>query len=85
MKNPSDEKRSMTTGSLYEDEYGFVAPLPMTSSQRKLPPEGFPTGPCVGERLPDFELPDQTGRNIRLHEDRGSSKAAVVFFRSAVW
>jgi peroxiredoxin len=39
----------------------------------------------VGERLPDFELPDHTGRWIRFHEDRRGSKAAVVFFRSVVW
>lgn len=75
----------MMTKSDYEDEYGFIAPLPTSSGQRKLPPEGFPTGPAVGERLPDFELVDHTGRHVRLHEDRGSSKAAVVFFRSAVW
>ncbi len=69
----------------YEDEYGFVAPLPMTSSQRKIAPAGFPTGPAIGERLPDFELLDQTEKIVRFHADRGSARAAVVFFRSAVW
>jgi hypothetical protein len=69
----------------YEDEFGVIAPLPMTSGQRKIAPEGHPTGPAVGERLPGFELPDHTGRLVNLHEDRGSSKAAVVFFRSVVW
>ena len=73
------------TGPEYEDGYGFVAPLPMTSGQRKIAPEGFPTGPAVDERLPDFELTDHSGRRLHLHEDRGASKAAVVFFRSAVW
>jgi len=73
------------TKPTYEDAYGFIAPLPVTSSQRQLAPEGFPTGPAIGERLPDFELPAHTGRRLRLHQDRGSSKAAVVFFRSAVW
>ena len=72
-------------GPEYEDEYGFIGPLPMTSGQRKIAPEDFPTGPAIGERLPDFELLDHTGRSVRLHEDRGASKAAVVFFRSAVW
>ena len=69
----------------FEDEYGFIAPLPMTSGQRKIAPEDHPTGPAVGERLPDFELPDSTGRLVNLHQDRGSSRAAIVFFRSAVW
>jgi len=70
---------------MYEDEYGIIAPLPLTSSQRKLAPAEGASGPAIGEALPDFELSDHTGRVIQLHEDRGSSKAAVVFFRSAVW
>ena len=69
----------------YEDEFGFIAPAPLSSNQRKVPPEGFPTGPRVGERLPDFELPDQHGRPVRFHEHRNGSRAAVVFYRSAVW
>ncbi len=69
----------------FEDEYGFVAPLPVTSNQRRIAPEGFPTGPAIGERLPDFELRDQIGRTVRFHADRGSARAALVFFRSAVW
>jgi len=39
----------------------------------------------VGERLPDFELPDANGRLVRFHADRGGAKAVVVFYRSAVW
>jgi len=50
-----------------------------------IPPEGFPTGPAIGEMLPDFTLPAADGRTIRLHEDRGQSKAVVTFLRSAVW
>jgi len=71
--------------SEHEDEYGFIAPLPTSHNVRKLVPEDFPTGPVVGERLPDFELTDHGGRPVRFHYDRGASKAAVVFFRSAVW
>jgi hypothetical protein len=69
----------------FEDEFGFVAPLPLSSSQRQIAPEDFPTGPAVGEILPDFELPDSMGRLVSLHSDRAGSRAAVVFFRSAVW
>jgi hypothetical protein len=45
----------------------------------------FPTGPAIGERLPDFALPNQRGETIDFHADRGGHKAAVVFQRSAVW
>ncbi|MEM8767236.1 MAG: hypothetical protein AAGE43_07320 [Pseudomonadota bacterium] len=67
------------------DEFGFDAPAPLNHPGRAGLPQGHGTGPEVGERLPDFELPDQTGRRIRFHEDRGEAKAVVVFYRSAVW
>jgi hypothetical protein len=35
----------------FEDEYGFIAPLPTTTGPRKVAPEGFATGPGLGERF----------------------------------
>jgi hypothetical protein len=67
------------------DEAGFEAPAPLGHPGRRGLPLGHGTGPEVGERLPDFDLPDHTGRRVRFHEDRGDAKAAVVFFRSVVW
>ena len=67
------------------DEHGFDAPAPLNHPGRKGLPPGRSTGPCVGERLPDFTLPDQNGREIRYHEDRAGQKSAVVFYRSTVW
>jgi hypothetical protein len=67
------------------DELGFEAPAPVGHPARAGLPDGHPTGPEVGERLPDFELPDHTGRRIRFHEDRNGARAVVVFYRSAVW
>lgn len=69
----------------YTDEFGFAAPLPTSTGARRIPEDGFSTGPAIGEVLPDFTLPAADGRTVRLHEDRGNSKAAVMFFRSAVW
>jgi hypothetical protein len=69
----------------YRDEFGFVGPLPTTDGQRQTPEEGFFTGPAVGAPLPGFALRSATGRKIDLHADRAGSKAAVVFYRSAVW
>ena len=45
----------------------------------------FPTGPAIGERLPDFALPNQRGETVDFHADRAGHKAALVFQRSAVW
>ena len=45
----------------------------------------FPSGPAIGERLPDFVLPNQRGEKVDFHADRAGRRAAAVFQRSAVW
>lgn len=67
------------------DELGFEALAPVGHPGRAGLPAGHSTGPEIGERLPDFELPDQDGRAVRFHEGRARAKAVVVFYRSAVW
>ena len=42
-------------------------------------------GPAVGSRFPDVRLPDQTGRMVDLHAERGDRRALVVVYRSARW
>jgi hypothetical protein len=42
-------------------------------------------GPQVGERVPDFSLPDQTGRVRTLESIMGPRGAMLVFLRSADW
>lgn len=67
------------------DALGFDAPAPLGHPARAGLPPGLEVGPVIGERLPDFELPDAFGRMVRFHEHRGDAPAAVIFFRSAVW
>ena len=74
-----------TTGREFTDDFGITGPLPATDGQRIPLGEDDPTGPEIGTRLPDFTLPSSLGRTVSFHEDRGESKAAVVFYRSAVW
>ena len=69
----------------FTDDFGITGPLPATDGQRFPRGEDDSTGPEIGTRLPDFTLPSSLGRTVSFHEDRGMSKAAVVFFRSAVW
>lgn len=71
--------------SVYIDEMGFSAPIPADHGQRRMPEEGFQFGPGLGERVPDFKLPSSLGGALDFHQDRGGSKAALVFIRSAVW
>ena len=76
---------SQSSHTDYVDEFGLVGPLPASDGQRQPLGEGEPTGPEVGERLPDFTLTSASGRTVSFHEDRRGERAAVVFFRSVVW
>ncbi len=42
-------------------------------------------GPAVGDRVPDFSLPDQTGRLRTLASIMGRRGAVLVFIRSTDW
>ena len=67
------------------DHHGFDAPAPLGHPARAGLPDGQKTGPEIGERLPDFQLPDAHGHLVDYHASRGRSKSVVVFYRSAVW
>ncbi|MFP6581840.1 MAG: hypothetical protein VCD00_04720 [Candidatus Hydrogenedentota bacterium] len=69
------------------DDLGITVPMAPVDFPARLYPatDEFPSGPDVGERLPDFTLPNQNGEAIDFHESRGNSKSIVVFYRSAVW
>ena len=42
-------------------------------------------GPQVGERVPDFSLPDQNGDLWTLNSIMGPNGAMLLFHRSADW
>ena len=68
------------------DDLGITVPVPVDYPARRYPAsQEFPTGPEIGERLPEFSLPNQNGEMVDYHADRGGSKSIVVFYRSAVW
>jgi len=48
-------------------------------------PDPSTLGPKVGERVPEFSLPDQRGVNRSLESILGPKGAVLVFFRSADW
>lgn len=47
--------------------------------------DGYRTGPTIGERAPDFTLPDQYGKPWSLQELMGPNGLLLVFSRSADW
>lgn len=65
--------------------FGSMAAAQLHPARRIPATADFPTGPAVGERLPDFELPNQRGEKVDFHRDRDGHQAAVLFQRSAVW
>jgi len=69
----------------YYDEFGFYSPMPLSRPARREPGPDFPTGPAVGERLPNFTLPDQYGQQIDFDSARQGRRAVVMFHRSAYW
>ena len=48
-------------------------------------PDPRSLGPKVGERAPDFSLPDQHGIGRTLRSTFGPKGVVLVFFRSADW
>ena len=48
-------------------------------------PDPQSLGPKVGERVPEFNLPDQHGTMRSLRSTLGPKGAVLVFFRSADW
>ena len=47
--------------------------------------DGYQTGPAIGEKVPDFSLPDQHGKRWALPELMGPNGLLLVFSRSADW
>ena len=47
--------------------------------------DDYQTGPAIGEKVPQFELADQSGHNRRLDDLLGPKGLLLVFSRSADW
>ncbi|MCY3968856.1 MAG: hypothetical protein OXG74_02905 [Acidobacteria bacterium] len=62
----------------------LAAPVALDAQERK-PVDISTLGPQVGERVPDFALPDQHGRIRTLDSIMGEKGAMILFHRSADW
>lgn len=62
----------------------LAVPVVLNAQERK-PVDVSTLGPQVGERVPDFALPDQDGRIRTLDSIMGERGAMLLFHRSADW
>ena len=62
----------------------LAAPAALSAQERK-PVDVSTLGPQVGERVPDFALPDQHGQIRTLDSIVGEKGAMILFHRSADW
>ena len=74
-----------TERNTWLDHLGFEGPIQPGTHARSDPTGEFPTGPAVGEQLPDIVAPDIRGQLVNVHEARRGGPLVVVFYRSAVW
>ena len=74
-----------TERNTWLDHLGFEGPIQPGTHARSDPTGDFPTGPAVGERLPDIVAPDCRGQVVDVHEARRGGPLVLVFYRSAMW
>lgn len=82
---PEMETRATQAGKGWRDQDGFVGPMKPGNGPRSDPRGDFPTGPDVGEQMPDVRCTTVDGTTFDLHEVLGNRPAVFIFFRSAVW
>jgi hypothetical protein len=62
-----------------------VAMQAQQNTAAAIPPDVTKLGPKVGEKVPDFSLPDQHGQTRTLASLMGPKGLVLVFNRSADW
>lgn len=72
-------------GRSWIDRQGFIGPVQPGTGPRRDPVGYSPSGPDVGEHLPDVRAADSTGRPIDVHAERDGKAAVMLFTRSVVW
>ena len=73
------------TASLWSMLALMVVPLLSQPQPSRTPIDVSRLGPQVGERVPGFNLKDQSGKMSTLPSVMGPKGAMLVFFRSVDW
>ncbi len=71
--------------SLFVATLTLLVALPVWAQSPRAPLDVSKLGPQVGQRVPEFSLPDQNGKVWTLESIMGPKGAMLVFQRSADW
>jgi len=82
---PEMERRGEQTERGWKDLDGFVGPFQSGNGPRSDPRGDFPTGPAIGEMLPNVQTRTADETPFDLYAHRGERPAIFIFYRSAVW
>jgi hypothetical protein len=77
--------RYTMTGSVVLALQLVLAGRAAAQTPSRVPVDVARLGPQVGERIPEFSLPDQNGRTWTRESIMGPKGAMLVFYRSADW
>ncbi len=79
------ETRGTQTDKGWQDHDGFIGRVQPGTGPRSDPRGDFPTGPEVGEAMPDVRCSTSDATLLDLHAHRAGRPAVLTFFRSALW
>lgn len=82
---PDMETRATQVEKGWQDQDGFVGPFQPGNGPRSDPRGDFPTGPEIGEPMPNVNALTADGEMLDFHTHRANRSAVFMFFRSAVW
>ncbi len=78
------ETRGTKVDSGWRDHDGFVGPMQPGTGPRSDPKGEFPTGPEIGQQMPDVQCATTDGSRFDLHADRAGRPAIFIFFRNLI-
>ncbi len=82
---PELETRATQADKGWQDHDGFIGPMKPGTGPRSDPKGQFPTGPAIGEVMPNVRCRTADQTPFDLDNDRAEQPAVFIFFRSAVW
>ena len=82
---PEMETQATQAKHGWRDQDGFIGPAKPGNGPRSDPRGAFPTGPEIGDVMPNVRCNTADQALFNLYQNRGQRPAIFIFYRSAVW